>query len=245
MALNFDFTFQIVLVYFFAGVKKLDLDWVSGYSMVGLSRKWVFDPFRFIVSDQFIDLYMVHICGLVFDLSEGFLLLFEKTRPVGLFFGSMFHLMNSQMFYIGMFPWTMLATMPFFFPSDWPRVLSRKLPPFLSFLLPLKDDPKVEKRFTEETSDPELDRKQEPKSKGNDFTFLRKSFLICLASLYVLIQLFLPWSHFITQVCTVNTDFPSNTVKVVKLKSPTHFRHQMYNSIDILYIMDVDKFSFR
>lgn len=191
--------FQIVLVYFFAGLKKLDMDWMSGYSMHGLSKQWVFDPFRFFVSDKFIELYMVHICGLILDLSEGFLLLFEKTRLVGVFFGSMFHLMNSQMFYIGMFAWTMLATMPLFFRSDWPRVLTRKTPACFSYFLPLQDDPKVETLFTENIEGGKKVKGQKLNSCDERYVFIRKSFLISVASLYVLVQLFLPWSHFITK----------------------------------------------
>jgi len=121
--------FQFVLVYFYAGLKKLDLDWVFGYSMTGLSSKWVFDPLRSVgLSSVFIDHFVVHICGLTFDLIEGFLLLFDMTRPLGFLFGSFFHLMNSQMFSIGMFPWTMLATMPIFCHPDWPKKLIHTLP---------------------------------------------------------------------------------------------------------------------
>ncbi|XP_046860535.1 vitamin K-dependent gamma-carboxylase-like isoform X2 [Xenia sp. Carnegie-2017] len=185
--------FQIFLVYFFAGLKKIDMDWMSGYSMSGLAKQWVFDPFRLFVSDEFIELYMVHIIGLLFDLFEGFLLLFDKTRPVALFFGCMFHLMNSQMFHIGMFPWTMLATMPFFLRSDWPRRLSRAMPTCLSLFLPQRDDPKVNTKFTNEKNPR---RKQDCK---DIYVSLRKYFLIGVASIYVIIQLFLPWSHFITQ----------------------------------------------
>jgi hypothetical protein len=40
-------TFQkIFLVYFIAGVKKLDLDWILGYSMDSLGSHWVFLPFK-------------------------------------------------------------------------------------------------------------------------------------------------------------------------------------------------------
>ena len=39
-------SFQFFLVYFIAGLKKLDLDWVTGYSMNELSRHWVFFPFK-------------------------------------------------------------------------------------------------------------------------------------------------------------------------------------------------------
>lgn len=37
---------QFFLVYFLAGLKKLDYDWVNGYSMGNLSSHWVFDPFK-------------------------------------------------------------------------------------------------------------------------------------------------------------------------------------------------------
>lgn len=37
---------QIFIVYFIAGVKKLDADWVEGYSMEHLSRHWLFGPFK-------------------------------------------------------------------------------------------------------------------------------------------------------------------------------------------------------
>ncbi|XP_028416528.1 vitamin K-dependent gamma-carboxylase-like isoform X1 [Dendronephthya gigantea] len=191
---------KIFLVYFFAGVKKLDMDWISGYSMTGLSKKWVFDPFRMFASDEFIELFMVHICGLMFDLSEGFLLLFDKTRPVGLFFGSMFHLMNSQMFHIGMFPWAMLATMPFFLRCDWPRRLSRAMPACFVYFLPLQDDPKGDARFTTGKLQNRNAVAEQPADECEErYVYIRKTFLIGLASCYVAVQLFLPWSHFITQ----------------------------------------------
>jgi len=37
---------QIFIVYFFAGIKKLDADWLNGYSMTKLSDHWVFAPMR-------------------------------------------------------------------------------------------------------------------------------------------------------------------------------------------------------
>jgi len=38
--------FQIFIVYFIAGIKKLDMDWVSGYSMHAIASHFVFAPFR-------------------------------------------------------------------------------------------------------------------------------------------------------------------------------------------------------
>lgn len=40
------FRTQIFLVYFMAGLKKTELDWVQGYSMTNLAHHWVFDPFK-------------------------------------------------------------------------------------------------------------------------------------------------------------------------------------------------------
>ena len=37
------------MVYFIAGLKKLDSDWVSGYSMSELSKHWVFAPFTWVL----------------------------------------------------------------------------------------------------------------------------------------------------------------------------------------------------
>ena len=50
-----------------------------------------------------VDLWIVHRGGLTLDLSLGFLLLFDVTRPLGFLLGGSFHFMNSRMFNIGQF----------------------------------------------------------------------------------------------------------------------------------------------
>ena len=55
---------QIFLVYFLAGLKKLDVDWVSGYSMTNLASHWVFDPFKCVC-------FFVLICEQVNENIEG------------------------------------------------------------------------------------------------------------------------------------------------------------------------------
>ncbi|XP_041347172.1 vitamin K-dependent gamma-carboxylase-like, partial [Gigantopelta aegis] len=91
----------IFVLYFIAGLKKLDQDWVTGYSMQFLSKHWVFDPFKFILTEDQIDMYIIHLGGLFIDLFLGFLLFFDKTRPLAFVMCSSFHLMNSQIFHIG------------------------------------------------------------------------------------------------------------------------------------------------
>nr|XP_039273169.1 vitamin K-dependent gamma-carboxylase-like [Styela clava] len=102
--------FQVFIVYFYAGLKKTEKDWLTGYSMNRLSREWVFDPFRFFMTNDQIDFWIVHIGGFLFDISVGFLLYFNKTRVIGLFLCGSFHGMNSRMFSIGMFPYVMFVS---------------------------------------------------------------------------------------------------------------------------------------
>ena len=191
-------------MYFYAGIKKLDLDWMTGYSMTGLSREWVFDPFRIFLDDQTIDLFLVHIGGLVFDLSEGFLLIFDKTRPIGIFFGAMFHGMNSQMFHIGMFPYTMLATLPLFCAYNWPKKLFSCLPNFMAKTLPSQDEPQTSAHCVYPGS-PEGNDEQEQSDKKKTLKRCRSpaakhKALVLIVLVYMGSQLFLPYSHFVTKV---------------------------------------------
>lgn len=50
---------------------------------------------------ELVSVLVVHGGGLVLDLSAGYLLFFDVTRPYGIFFVSYFHCMNSQLFSIG------------------------------------------------------------------------------------------------------------------------------------------------
>jgi vitamin K-dependent gamma-carboxylase len=54
-----------------------------------------------ILPNEMVSLLVVHGGGLCLDLSAGYLLFFDATRPFGIFFVSYFHCMNSQLFSIG------------------------------------------------------------------------------------------------------------------------------------------------
>lgn len=173
--------------------------------MTGLSRQWVFDPFRFFLDDETIDLFLVHIGGLFFDLSEGFLLIFDKTRPIGIFFGAMFHGMNSQMFHIGMFPYAMLATLPLFCAYNWPKKLFSCMPNFISKMLPSQEEPQASVHCVYPESVKVLKSGQDPSGKPKTSkkcqspTASHKT-VVFIVFLYIGCQLFLPYSHFITKV---------------------------------------------
>jgi vitamin K-dependent gamma-carboxylase len=191
---------------------------MRGYSLSGLSNKWVFDPFRPFLSNELIDLLLVHISGLCYDLFVGFFLLFDKTRLMGILFSLAFHGMNSQIFSIGMFAYTMMASLPVFCSYDWPKKILSCLPFWMRFATPLLDEAKPsstclysvqiddEKRENEEVK-PKKDKDNSRRSgrstqnthKNYQVTFPHK-IMLSLFACYVGCQCFLPYSHFITKV---------------------------------------------
>lgn len=69
----------------------------------GLVPDPVPDVCRLILSEEMTSLLVVHWCGLLLDLSAGFLLFFDASRSIGLLFVTYFHCMNSQLFSIGQY----------------------------------------------------------------------------------------------------------------------------------------------
>ncbi|TSM12516.1 Vitamin K-dependent gamma-carboxylase [Bagarius yarrelli] len=189
---------QIFIVYFIAGVKKLDADWVEGYSMKYLAHHWLFDPFKVILPVELINLMVVHGGGLILDLTAGYLLFFDATRPVAFFFVSYFHCMNSQLFEIGMFPYTMLATSPLFCYTDWPRRFFGRFPEFLWSVLPavtLPPQPSTSCLYPSQSGS-STDTQTRHKSSKQRF---RHKMAAIFTIVYIAEQFFLPYSHFITK----------------------------------------------
>ncbi|XP_064897200.1 vitamin K-dependent gamma-carboxylase isoform X1 [Columba livia] len=178
---------QIFIVYFIAGLKKLDADWVGGYSMNSLARHWLFAPFRLVLSEALTSRLVVHGGGLALDLSAGFLLFFDASRPLGLLLTTYFHTMNSQLFSIGMFPYTMLLSSSLFCRPCWPRRLLQRCPPCLRGGLPSSRPPQRSP-----------DCCYSPRGGPGGALRPRQHLAAAFTVLYVLEQLFLPYSHFVT-----------------------------------------------
>ncbi|KAM8872306.1 vitamin K-dependent gamma-carboxylase [Synchiropus picturatus] len=190
---------QIFIVYFIAGIKKLDADWVEGYSMSYLAHHWLFDPFKVILPVELVSLLVVHGGGLMLDLSAGYLLFFDVTRPYAIFFVSYFHCMNSQLFSIGMFPYAMLATTPLFCYSDWPRRFFAGFPVLLKSVLPLTSSdiqPSTSCVYPETHSAGRQNTTTAPKTSKMRW---KHKLAAIFTIVYIAEQLFLPYSHFITQ----------------------------------------------
>lgn len=154
-------------------------EWLSGYAMTNLSYHWVFLPFRSLLGPQLTDLLIVHWFGCIFDTLVVFFLIYAPTRKTATLFACAFHLMNSRLFHIGMFPWTCLTQLPLYYSVSWPRFVWKKL----SF------DESIEK-FT---------KHQKPKKQTQQPPGKRRKIVTGAILLYCGLQLFLPYSHFITK----------------------------------------------
>jgi hypothetical protein len=110
---------QLGIVYFFAGVAKLNTDWL--FHAMPL-RIWLPAHTDFPLIGPLLDkvwiAYFFSWFGACYDLSIPFLLLFKKTRALAYFFVIAFHLMTFFLFQIGMFPFIMIICTLIFFPEN-------------------------------------------------------------------------------------------------------------------------------
>jgi vitamin K-dependent gamma-carboxylase len=70
--------------------------------------------------------YVFSYGGLLLDLLFVPFVLWRRTRPVALCVALVFHLMNSRLFSIGIFPWFMIAANLLFLNPGWPRIILRR-----------------------------------------------------------------------------------------------------------------------
>jgi hypothetical protein len=118
--------FQIGVVYAFGGLAKLDAGWLGAESL----RRRFADAggplIGWIVEHNLVQV-VFSWGGLLFDLLIVPLLLWRRTRLVAFAAAVLFHVANSQLFTIGVFPWLAIAATTMFFSPDWPHRLVRRI----------------------------------------------------------------------------------------------------------------------
>ncbi len=115
---------QVGLVYFFAGVAKLNADWL--FDALPL-RIWLAANTDFPLIGGLFDTawlpYLMSWGGALYDLSIPFLLLQRRTRPWAYLAVIAFHLLTGLLFPIGLFPAIMVGcTLVFFTAADFARL---------------------------------------------------------------------------------------------------------------------------
>jgi hypothetical protein len=119
---------QLALVYFYAGVAKINPDWMLHGLPLTL---WLPSKVDFPLIGPWFDHHWVALlmswCGAFFDLTIPFWLLGRRTRPFAYLVVIGFHLLTGFLFPIGMFPYIMIVvTLIFFDEQDYERVFPRQ-----------------------------------------------------------------------------------------------------------------------
>lgn len=111
---------QLGIVYFFAGIAKLNADWLLRAEPL---RTWFLAFAQTpIVGKLFtykLTAFLFSWAGAIYDLSVPFLLSFRNTLPFAYLAVVGFHCITWLMFPIGMFPWVMIALTWIFFPISF------------------------------------------------------------------------------------------------------------------------------
>lgn len=162
---------QLGIVYTFASIAKINPDWLAGMPI----KLWFQAKESYPIIGPLLQkegaAYMVAYTGILFDLLIVPMMLWRKTRILGFLLSLCFHIFNSIIFQIGIFPYLMLAALVFFFEPEKVRAWFFKQKPIL--------DP---------TAVP--DRHWETRA-------LKMSFFKALLTIYLLIQLYLPLRHWL------------------------------------------------
>ncbi|MBC7866989.1 MAG: HTTM domain-containing protein, partial [Gloeobacteraceae cyanobacterium ES-bin-316] len=115
--------FTIALPYFFGGIAKINSDWLQGEPL----RMWLSNRTHVPVIGPLLQyewmIYFMVYSGLLLDLLVVPALLISRTRKWAFIIISLFHLLNTQLFSIGIFPWFMIAATSIYFDPGWFRKL--------------------------------------------------------------------------------------------------------------------------
>ena len=123
------FRLQICIVFFYAGVAKINSDWLAGEPvrawLAARSDYFLIGPL--LLQEWFV--YAYAYGGLLFDLFIGFALLWSPTRGIGFVLLVGFNVLNKWFYDIGIFPYLTMATFVIFMNAStirrwldrWPR----------------------------------------------------------------------------------------------------------------------------
>lgn len=131
---------MLCIVYFYAGLAKLNSDWcVSALPLkIWLSSKTDVPLIGQFLNQQWVA-YFFSYFGAVYDLTIPFFLLNKKTRPVAFFFVVAFHILTRVLFPIGMFPYIMIVSTIIFFQPSVHQAIFKRITTVLKWLKPSEE----------------------------------------------------------------------------------------------------------
>ena len=164
------FKAQLSIVYFFAGLAKVNPDWLF---LAQPMATWLPGKYELPVLGKWVHLretaFLFSWAGCIYDLFIWIFLWMKRTRGVAYLFVLIFHILTAILFpRIGMFPFIMITSTIIFFSPAWHQKVLSRLPFY--------------KRFEE--------RKVEYHEVAG-----KSSYFAVFLSIYLLIQLYLPFRY--------------------------------------------------
>ena len=163
----------LAIVYFYAGLAKLNSDWLLRAMPLKIWLPSKYDlPFLGDLMQQEWVHYAFSWSGMLYDLCIPFLLLWGKTRLFAFLLVVIFHVMTRVLFPIGMFPYIMIVSaLIFFSPKLHHKILDK-----ISNLFRI-----VKTKFDN--------------SRSLIFPPVKKQFYLTVVTVFFLIQILLPWRY--------------------------------------------------
>ena len=133
----------IGIVYFYAGLAKLNSDWLleamplkiwlpasSNLPIIGflLNQNWIHHTFSW--------------TGMIYDLSIPFLLLYKRTRLFAFVLVVVFHVLTKILFPIGVFPYVMIVSSLLFFNGDFHKKILQFVSKLFNFSIAIFENGK-------------------------------------------------------------------------------------------------------
>jgi hypothetical protein len=122
------FKLQLILVYFFAGISKLNYDWLINAMPLKI---WLPANYHLPLIGSFLTYewvaYFFSWFGAAFDLCIYFFLLNGRTRKYAYPILVLFHIFTAWFFKIGMFPYIMIFVTLVFFSENFHKTLIRRI----------------------------------------------------------------------------------------------------------------------
>jgi len=113
---------MVAIVYFYAGLAKLNSDWLL---MANPLKIWLAPKYDLPIVGPLLKMpviaYFFSWFGALYDLTIPFLLLYRKTRIAAFIMVIIFHVLTWWLFPIGMFPFLMIGSALIFFSPQWHR----------------------------------------------------------------------------------------------------------------------------
>lgn len=164
------FKFQLSIVYFFAGLAKVNPDWLLHAQPMAT---WLPGKYGLPVFGKWMHLketaFFFSWAGCLYDLFIWIFLWIKKSRKIAYFFVLVFHVMTGILFpRIGMFPYIMITSTLIFFTPTWHKEVLHFLP--------------YSKKFNEANFEKQSIRKE-------------KRWVFAILVTYLVAQLYLPLRH--------------------------------------------------